>query len=193
VQKNVLSAPVIGLEPPREAGCDFQQVYNRLEHHIETHYGVPVRIGDVVHPNTGDFDGASIQLDYDQEVDTALFVLIHLFGHTVQWNLSDSLRELGIEVANARNPSDTLLRRIHDYERDATRYGLALLEATGLSQLQRWACEWWRADWAYLQHLYRTGERLDPRTLLRLGEGALLQPLAVPPFTPRRFVSRFSF
>ena len=40
-------------------------------------------LGDVLDPNTGDFDGMSIKVDYDQDLETALFVLIHLFGHTV--------------------------------------------------------------------------------------------------------------
>ena len=193
MQKDVLSPREIGLAPPSEAEWDFQTAYNRLEHYIEARYGVPVRIGDVIDHNTGDFDGQNITLDHDLELDVALFVLIHLFGHTVQWNLSDSLRELGIASVTTRNPPPEMLARIHDYERDATRYGLSLLAGTGLSPLTRWASEWWRADWVYLQHLYRTGEKLDARSLLRPGEGDVLEPLEIPPFAPRRFVSRYSF
>jgi hypothetical protein len=123
----------------------------------------------------------------------ALFVLIHLFGHTVQWNISQTLRELGLRSASAQNPSDEELARIYAYECDATRYGLTLLAAVGAPHLCRWACDFFYADWAFLRHLYRTGERLDPRALLRPGEGELLAPLPIPRFFPQRFVSRFSF
>jgi len=63
----------------------------------------------------------------------------------------------------------------------------------GLTGFDRWACDWWHADWAFLEHYYRTGEKLDVRTLLRPGEGELLLPLPVPPFSPQRWVSRWSF
>ena len=62
---------------------DFQEAFNRVELLIENRYGIPVSISDVLDPNTGDFDGVSIKVDYDQDLEVALFVLIHLFGHTV--------------------------------------------------------------------------------------------------------------
>jgi hypothetical protein len=172
---------------------DFQTVYNRVERCVEERYGISVSIGDVADPNTGDFDGERIKLDYDQELDLALFVLLHLFGHTVQWNVSPSLRQLGQDSASAKNPPDAELARIWGYEREATRYGLTLLHAVEAEHLSRWACDWWHADWAFLVHLYRTGERLDARALLRPGEGELLTPLPIPRFSPQRFASRFSF
>jgi hypothetical protein len=184
VQKNV---------PSDVASSDFVAIYNRVERYIEERYGIPVSISDVLHPNTGDFDGASIKIDYDQDLEMALFVLIHLFGHTVQWNLSDTLRRLGQHSANARQLSDEELQEIYHYERDATRYSLALLHAAGVFHLDRWVSDFWHADWLFLRHLYRTGEKLDVRTLLQPGAGELLTPLPIPPFTPQRWMSRWSF
>ena len=69
--------------PDAPAMTDFQEAFNRVELHVETRYGIPVSISDVLDPNTGDFDGCSIKIDYDQDLEVALFVLIHLFGHTV--------------------------------------------------------------------------------------------------------------
>lgn len=185
MQKNLPSDP--------EFYEDLQRVYDRVTRCIETSYGIAVRVCDVLDPNTGDFDGETIKLDHELDLDIALFVLLHLFGHTVQWNVSSSLRELGQRSASARNPPEDELAAIYDYERDATRYGLTLLHAASATHLFRWACDFWHADWAFLKHLYRTGERLDPRALLRPGEGELLSPLPIPPFSPQRFVSRFSF
>ena len=68
---------------------DYQAAYNRVVPVVEGKYGVEVMISDVVDPNTGDFDGQTILIDYDQNLEVALFVLVHLFGHTVQWNVSD--------------------------------------------------------------------------------------------------------
>jgi hypothetical protein len=68
---------------PAQARTDFQDAFNRVELLIERRYGIPVSISDVLDPNTGDFDGVSIKIDYDQDLEIALFVLVHLFGHTV--------------------------------------------------------------------------------------------------------------
>lgn len=171
---------------------DFQEAFNRVERYIESRYGIPVSISDVIDPNTGDFDGASIQVDYDQDLEIALFVLIHLFGHTVQWNLSDSLRHLG-QRSQIGGKTEQELIEIYEYERDATRYSLALLHAVGVYHLDRWVSDYFYADWAFLAHFYRTGEKLDVRTLLRPCAGEVLSPLPIPEFLPQRWVSRWSF
>ena len=170
---------------------DFQQAYNRIERRIEDRYGIDVRIADVLDPNTGDFDGARISVDYDQDLEIALFVLVHLFGHTVQWNISEEFRRIGLQTSPGKSAEELAL--IHDYERDATRYSIALMHEAGVTDMDQWITEWWRADWAFLVHFYETGERLDVRTLLEAGTGEPLAPLPIPEFTPVRWVSRWSF
>ena len=170
---------------------DLQAVYNRVELYIEQRYGVPVFIADVIDRNTGDFDGCCIKVDYDQDLDVALFVLIHLFGHTVQWNLSEELRLLGLDTQPGKSEAE--LVRIYDYERDASRYGLRLLHELGVHSLDRWLTDFWYADWRFLEHFYRTGQRLDVRSLLRPGQDPDLTALPIPHFVPQRFTSRWSF
>lgn len=177
--------------PDPSALPDLGAVYNHVEHHIERRYGVPVFLAAVVNRNTGDFDGSCIKVDFDQELDVALFVLIHLFGHTVQWNLSEELRRLGLD--NEPGKSEEELARIFDYERDASRYGLQLLHEVGVLSLDRWVTDWWYADWRFLAHFYRTGQRLDVRSLMRPGEDEDLTALPIPRFVPQRFTSRWSF
>ena len=179
-------APLPAPSPP-----DFQDAYNRVELLVEKRYGIGVSISDVLDPNTGDFDGTRIMVDYDQDLEMALFVVIHLFGHTVQWNLSEEFRTIGID--SSANKSEEDLAKIYLYERDASRISLQLLHEAGVRHLDRWVSDWWHADWAFLSHFYRTGEKLDPRGLLRPGEGELLTPMPIPPFTPQRWVSRWSF
>ena len=67
----------------------LHEVFNLVEQHVEQTYGIPVKINDVPSPVTGDLDGAEIHVDYREEIDGAVFILAHLFGHTVQWNLSE--------------------------------------------------------------------------------------------------------
>jgi hypothetical protein len=71
------------MSDPAPPLTDFQEAFNRVELLIEKRYGIPVSISDVLDPNTGDFDGSCIKVDYDQDLEVALFVLVHLFGHTV--------------------------------------------------------------------------------------------------------------
>lgn len=169
---------------------DFQAAYNQVIRVVENRYGVEVMISDVVDPNTGDFDGRTILIDYDQDPEVALFVLVHLFGHTVQWNTSDEYRALGLNVAAGKTPEE--MAAITEYERGATRMGITLLHEASVKDMDGWASDWWRADFEYLLHFYETGEKLDVRSLLKRG-GEALAPLPIPRFTPRKFASRWSF
>jgi len=76
----------------------FREVFNLLERHLEERYELPVVITDVSNPFTGDLDGAEIRVDFDLSAEESVFILAHLFGHTVQWNLSAADREIGRKV-----------------------------------------------------------------------------------------------
>jgi hypothetical protein len=169
---------------------DYRAAYNRVVPVVEKKYGVEVVISDVVDPNTGDFDGEKILLDYDQDLEVALFVLVHLFGHTAQWCTSEAYRKLGLDAATGKTTEE--LAAIEEYEQGATRIGIALLHEAGVTDMDGWASDWWRADYEYLLHFYETGEKLDVRSLLKRG-GDALAPLPIPSFTPRRYASRWSF
>ncbi|MBK7859101.1 MAG: hypothetical protein IPJ65_10880 [Archangiaceae bacterium] len=170
---------------------DFKTAFDLIERRVEDRYGIPVSISDVLDPNTGDFDGMRIQVDYNQDLESALFVLVHLFGHTVQWNLSEEYRKLGTDVTPGK--SDAMMARIYDYEKNATRYSLRLMHEAGVRDLDRWVSDWWSADWEFLKHFYQTGERLDFKRLLKPNHGELLTELEIPEFQPTQWVSRWSF
>lgn len=170
---------------------DFKNAFDRLELLIEKRYGLEVSISDVIDPNTGDFDGERIMLDYTLDLELAVFVLLHLFGHTVQWNVSEELRDIGTELKPGIDA--VTMHKIYVYERDATRYSIALLHEAGLEELDQWTSDWWFADWKYLEHFYKTGEKLNVRELLTPGKSERLTPLAIPDFKPQKWVSRWSF
>ena len=165
----------------------FREAFNRVERYIEERYHLPVVVTDVPEPFTGDLDGSSILVDYDLEAEEALFILVHLFGHTVQWNVSRSDRELGL--LEVRNPTDETLGSLERYEVDAARYSLQLFHEAGVHGFDQWLANFVACDIAYLMHFYRTGEKRPFRSFWTDGAPALT-PLAIPRFQPTKWVAR---
>src|SRR5258706_4528033 len=100
----------------------FSEVFNIVEKYLEDRYELPVVITDVPHPFTGDLDGAEIRVDYDLSAEESGFILAHLFGHTVQWNLSAADRDIGRKVEP--NLPESRLADTEHYERAADRYSI---------------------------------------------------------------------
>lgn len=165
----------------------FRDVFNRAELLIENRYHLPVVITDVPDPFTGDLDGASILVDHDLDAEEALFILVHLFGHTVQWNVSPSDRELGL--LQVSEPSNELLAALARYEEDAARYSLMLFHEAGVHDLDQWLANFAACDIAYLLHFYRTGEKRPFRSFW-LDDAPILTPLEIPTFHPTKWVAR---
>lgn len=165
----------------------LKEVFDRAERYIEDRWQVPVRIRDVPSPFTGDLDGEEIVVDYDLEVEDALFILVHLFGHTVQWNESAAKRE--IAFARPDVWSEALLADVCAYEQEACRYSLQLLHDVGVYDLDQWLSDFAACDSAYLMHFYKTGEKRAFRSFWRPG-CTILTPLAIPEFQPAQWLSR---
>ncbi len=165
-------------------------VFNRVEPMIERRWGIPVRIRDVPNPFTGDLDGEMIAVEYDLDIEDAVFILIHLFGHTVQWNVSERAREIGFAKPGTVTWTEEALREVAEYEAEACRYSLRLLHEAGVHDLDQWVSDFAACDTAYLMHFYRTGEKLPFRSFWKDGS-PVLQPLAIPDFHPTRWLSRY--
>ena len=165
----------------------FRDAFNQVERYIEQRYGLPVIITDVADPFTGDLDGSMILVDHDVDAEEALFILVHLFGHTVQWNVSPTDRALGL--LEVREPSDELLAALARYEEDAARYSLQLFHEAGVRDLDQWLANFAACDIAYLLHFYRTREKRAFRSFWR-EDAPPLAPLEIPPFHPTKWVTR---
>ena len=172
---------------PPVSEARLREIFNRVEAAIEARWGIPVTIRDVAAPFTGDLDGERIDLDHDLPIDEALFILLHLFGHTVQWNASEDLRELGLRPV--KDPSEDLLAEIDAYERAAGRYSMQLLHELGIFDLDQWLADFTDADVRYLLHFYRTGEKLPLEQVWRGGQPPI-EPAAIPHFQPTRWLAR---
>ena len=164
-----------------------RKAFDRVEPYIERRFGLPVIIADVPDPFTGDLDGATIIVDYDLDAENALFILVHLFGHTVQWNVSSTDRALGL--VQVHMPSEALLLELEQYERRAACYSLQLFHDAGVHDLDQWLADFVACDVAYLIHFYRTGEKRAFRSFWRDG-APTLSPLPIPHFQPTKWVTR---
>lgn len=150
---------------------------------IEQRYHLRVVTRDIPDPLTGDLDGLEIHIDYAVTPEQRLFLLAHLFGHTVQWNVAPGAFELGRQY---RPPVDErLFPEITAYEMEAASYGLSLLHEIGIRDIDAWFSAYTASDQAYLLHYYRTGEKkefLDFWT----DQAPLLKAKPVPQFTAQK-------
>jgi hypothetical protein len=161
----------------------FDEYSTRVQKHLETFYGIRVVTRDIPDPLTGDLDGLEIDIDYAVTPEQRLFLLGHLFGHTVQWNVNPALFEIGRQY---RPPVDEdLIPAIIAYEREAACYGLAMLHQIGITDIDQWFCNYTACDQAYLLHFYRTGVKRDFRSFWR-NDAPRIEPKAIPAFTPTR-------
>lgn len=150
-------------------------------------YGVAIVTGAVGADFKGDLDGAEIVIATGSDAETVLFLVAHLFGHTVQWNTCQRWREIGL--AATPGTSREWLAELETYEREACRYGQALLHEAGIRDLDQWLADYAACDAAYLRHFYATGTRGEFFGFW-LADRPLLEPLAIPAFTPRRWRRR---
>jgi hypothetical protein len=171
----------------RPAPDYLRTVFNRLERLIEDRWQVPVHIQDVPNPFTGDLDGERIMVDYDIDIEDAVFILIHLFGHTVQWNVSAESR--AVALMQPATWTEDLLRAAMEYETEAARYSLQLLHDAGVRDLDQWISDFAACDCDYLIYFYKTGQKLPFRSFWR-DNTPLMAPLAIPEFRPVKWLTR---
>jgi hypothetical protein len=160
---------------------DWSRSVRLVEARLARVYRIPIVTRDVPDPLTGDLDGAEIHIDYAVEEELRLFLLAHLFGHTVQWNTDPH----ALEIGQLFTPpvSEAELTPILEYEEQAARYSLTLLHEAGVTDRDQWLADFSATDLAYLGHYYRTGEKRDFESF-RVTGAPLLEPLPVPKFTP---------
>ena len=169
----------------------FAEGFEACRNTILERYRVPVSLGFTINNDPGVFDGMTICINVCLPIETKLFVLAHLFGHTVQWNISESLRILGLDTAPGKKEEQ--LGPIFLYEQEASRYGLQLMHEAGIKDRDQWLSDWFVADWKFLKHYFLTGEFLESAKLLEPGIGDPLVPLAIPRFIPQPWPSRSAF
>jgi hypothetical protein len=165
----------------------FHEAYAAISGFIETRYGLAVQVQDVPAPFTGDLDGERIVVDHELSTEDALFIVAHLFGHTVQWNTNPAERELGSLAVN--NPSPELLEQLAAYERRAASFAMQLFHDAGVHDLDQWLSDYSACDIKYLCDFYRTGVKAPFRSCWQHAT-PIVQAEAIPAFVPTRWTAR---
>ena len=165
----------------------FAEHCRRVQEHIEKEYGIRVVTRDIPDPLTGDLNGLEIHVDFNLTSEQRLFLLGHLFGHTVQWNTEPDAFLIG---QNYRQPVDEkLFPRVLEYEGTAAQYGLALMHEIGITDVDQWFSNYTASDQRYLLHFYRTGDKGEFHEFWR-EHAKLIEAKAIPKFVAKKKVFR---
>src|SRR3954469_19349077 len=99
-------------------------------------YGFAIEYRDLEPPRTGIFDGLRISIDPDVDFEMQCFILLHLFGHSIQLP-APSLTE---ELAPLKDTTDkqVFMLVLHAYEYQAARFGMQLMREIGIHDLDQW-------------------------------------------------------
>src|SRR5882762_10423260 len=103
---------------------------------------------DLEAPRTGIFDGLRIVIDPDVGFEMQCFLLLHLFGHSVQW-VAPSLEHKLNDLQNTKDKT-RFMQVLHDYEFEAAGFGLQLAHERGVTRLDQWYTDFVHTDWTYV-------------------------------------------
>jgi hypothetical protein len=153
-------------------------------------YGFIVEYRDLEPPRTGIFDGLRISIDPDVDFEMQCFILLHLFGHSVQWTAPS----LAGKLAALTDTTDkaVFMQVLHDYEYEAARFGMQLLREIGVDDLDQWYSDFVATDWRYVERYYQT-DQIPPWHECVLHSQPLIEPLAIPPITLKQVEVRYAF
>ncbi|HEX4130997.1 MAG TPA: hypothetical protein VHZ24_13220 [Pirellulales bacterium] len=153
-------------------------------------HGFVIELADLEPPRTGIFDGLRIVIDPDVPFEMQCFVLVHLFGHSVQWVAPSLAAQL--TALQTTTDHDNFMQVLHDYEYQAARFALSLMREAGIGDLDAWLADFVETDWRYVEGFYRTGEIPRWENCVAAAR-APVEPLPIPPLMHRRVEVRYAF
>ena len=181
----LVGARVVG-ELPSAAMVDL---WVRISSGIVKH-GFVIEYRDLEPPRTGIFDGLRITIDPDVGFEMQCFLLLHLFGHSVQW-VAPSL-EHALEELQRTDDRSRFLQVLHDYEFQAARFGMRLMHDVGVTGLDQWYSDFVATDWRYVERYYEN-DRIPPWSDCVVSGCPLIQPAPIPLLVHRQVEIRFAF
>jgi hypothetical protein len=152
--------------------------------------GFAIEYRDLEPPRTGIFDGLRIVLDPDVGFEMQCFLLLHLFGHSVQWVAPSISHKL--QALQHTNDKSEFMAVLQAYEMEAARYALQLLHERGILHQDRWFADFVHTDWRYVERYYQD-DRLPPWGECVVSGGDLIAPQPIPPIVQRQVEVRFAF
>lgn len=152
--------------------------------------GFVIEYRDLDAPRTGIFDGLRIVIDPDVGFEMQCFLLLHLFGHSVQW-VAPSLEHKLDDLQNTQDRT-RFMEVLRAYEFEAAGFGMQLLREQGVTSLDQWYSDFVHTDWRYVERYYRDS-RIPPWHECIVTGSPLIQPSPLPALTHRRVDVRFAF
>jgi len=152
--------------------------------------GFVIEYRDLEPPRTGIFDGLRIVIDPDVGFEMQCFLLLHLFGHSVQW-VAPSI-EHKLEALQHTPDKAQFMRVLQAYEMEAAGFALQLLHERGITDQDRWLSDFVHTDWRYVERYYEL-DRLPPWEECIVSGGPLVVPQPIPPLKHRQVDVRFAF
>jgi hypothetical protein len=168
---------------------DMVELWRAISSGIVKH-GFVIEYRDLEPPRTGIFDGLRIVLDPDVGFEMQCFLLLHLFGHSVQWvapSLAHKLEDLKHTQDKAR-----FMQVLHDYEQEAASFGLQLMRELGVTHLDQWYSDFVETDWQYVRRFYET-DQLPAWDTCVVSGAPLIKPSPLPILKQRQVEVRFAF
>ena len=181
----VIGARLVGQLPTNE----MVDVWTKVSSGIVKR-GFVIEYRDLEAPRTGIFDGLRIVVDPDVGFEMQCFLLLHLFGHSVQW-LAPSLEQHVHELQNTQDRA-RFMQVLHDYEFQAAGFGMQMMRHVGVTHLDRWYSDFVETDWRYVERYYET-DHIPVWKDCVVSAPQLIEPLPIPPFEHREVQVRFAF
>ena len=145
---------------------------------------------DLEPPRTGIFDGLRIVIDPDVGFEMQCFLLLHLFGHSVQW-VAPSLEHKLEDLQNTQNRA-RFMEVLRAYEFEAAGFGMQLMHEQGVTSLDQWYSDFVHTDWRYVERYYLYGQ-IPPWHECIVTDTTVIQANPLPPLKHRQVEVRFAF
>ena len=153
-------------------------------------HGFAIEYRDLESPKTGIFDGLRIVIDPDVAFEMQCFLLLHLFGHSVQW-VAPALEHKLADLQHTENRGH-FMRVLHAYELEAAGFGMQLMHQVGVTALDQWFSDFVETDWQYVERYYQTNTLPDWKSCIVSGS-SLVTPVPLPELRHRQVEVRFAF
>jgi hypothetical protein len=153
-------------------------------------HGFAIEYRDLEPPKTGIFDGLRIVIDPDVGFEMQCFILLHLFGHSVQW-VAPSI-EHKLDALQHTEDKQQFMQVLRDYEFEAAGFGMQLLREAGVTGLDQWYSDFVATDWRYVERFYEE-DRLPPWDECVVQGRPLVEPAPLPELRHRQVAVRFAF
>ncbi len=168
---------------------DMVDLWSRVSSGV-VKYGFVLEYRDLEAPRTGIFDGLRIVIDPDVGFEMQCFLVLHLFGHSVQW-VAPSLEGKLDELQNTQD-RPRFMKVLHAYELEAAGLGMQLMHERGVTGLDQWYSDFVGTDWRYVETFYQTGQLPHWQDCV-VNDCPLIKPGPIPELKHHQVQVRFAF